>query len=213
MPAADCDIIHQQMDRCIPSHTSVSYNGDKPWFTVELFLRLQKKRYITNYKPILYNYKPRSIVLTSVGRKSFEYLLLTHCWTPAVCLQSQLFVDDSRNMVFFITTFSSTSLLYFSFAFNTAIPALLQDKLSQLGVPYSVHWLITDFLSNRRQHMKLRKHVSDSSTIVTCSPQVCILCLLLFSSQTVSPVISLSSSCSLQTTPLSVGSSLMWVKM
>ena len=46
-------------------------------------------------------------------------------------------------------------------AFNTIIPALLQDKLSQLHVSDSTCICITDFLSDRKQHVKLGKHVSD----------------------------------------------------
>ncbi|XP_078146327.1 uncharacterized protein LOC144542854 [Centroberyx gerrardi] len=66
-------------------------------------------------------------------------------------------------------------------AFNTIIPALLQDKLSQLSVPDSTCSWITDFLSDRKQHVKLGKHVSDSRTISTGSPQGCVLSPLLFS--------------------------------
>ena len=69
----------------------------------------------------------------------------------------------------------------FSSAFNTIIPALLQDKLSQLHVPDSTCRWITDFLSDRKQHVKLGKHVSDSRTISTGSPQGCVLSPLLFS--------------------------------
>ncbi|KAK0135058.1 putative RNA-directed DNA polymerase from transposon BS [Merluccius polli] len=41
--------------------------------------------------------------------------------------------------------------------------------------------LITDFLSDRKQHVKLGKHVSDSQSISTGSPQGCVLSPLLFS--------------------------------
>uniref|UniRef100_A0A8C5D7S9 G-protein coupled receptors family 1 profile domain-containing protein n=1 Tax=Gouania willdenowi TaxID=441366 RepID=A0A8C5D7S9_GOUWI len=55
------------------------------------------------------------------------------------------------------------SPMYFfigSSAFNTIIPALLQDKLSQLNVPNSTCQWITDFLSDRKQHVKLGKTIS-----------------------------------------------------
>nr|XP_008303569.1 PREDICTED: uncharacterized protein LOC103375141 [Stegastes partitus] len=68
----------------------------------------------------------------------------------------------------------------FNSAFNTIIPALLQDKLSQLNVPDSTCRWITDFLSDRKHHMKLGKHISDSRTISTKSPQDCFLSPLLF---------------------------------
>ena len=49
--------------------------------------------------------------------------------------------------------------------------ALLQEKPSQLSVPDSSCRWITDFLSDRKQHVKLVKNVSDSQTISTGSPQ------------------------------------------
>src|SRR4029434_6479049 len=67
----------------------------------------------------------------------------------------------------------------FSSAFNTIIPALLQDKLLRLSVPDSICRWITDFLSDWRQHVRLGKHVSDP--ISTGSPQVSVLSPLLFS--------------------------------
>ena len=66
-------------------------------------------------------------------------------------------------------------------AFNTIIPSLLQDKLIQLGVPDSTCRWITDFLSDRKQHVRLGKHLSESQTISTGSPQGCVLSPLLFS--------------------------------
>jgi len=59
--------------------------------------------------------------------------------------------------------------------------ALLQDKLSQLSVSDSTRRWITDFLSNGKQHVRLGKHVSDSRTLSTASPQGCVLSPLLFS--------------------------------
>ena len=78
-------------------------------------------------------------------------------------------------------TYARILFVDFSSAFNTIIPALLQDKLSQLSVPDSTCRWITDFLSDRRQHVRLGKHVSDSRTISTGSPQGCVLSPLLFS--------------------------------
>ncbi|KAG5844283.1 hypothetical protein ANANG_G00160790, partial [Anguilla anguilla] len=63
---------------------------------------------------------------------------------------------------------------------------LLQDRLSQLHVPDSTCRWITDFLSDRKQHVKLGKHVSNSRTISTGSPQGCVLSPLLFSLYTTS---------------------------
>ncbi len=77
-------------------------------------------------------------------------------------------------------TYARILFVDFSSAFNTIIPALLQNKLSQLNVPDSTSRWITDFLFDRRQHVKLWKHVSDSQTISTGSPQGCVLSPLLF---------------------------------
>ncbi|KAF7645581.1 hypothetical protein LDENG_00201770 [Lucifuga dentata] len=70
-------------------------------------------------------------------------------------------------------TYARILFVDFSSAFNTIIPALLQDKLSQLNMPDSTCRWITDFLSDRRQCVRLGKHVSDSRTISTRSPQGC----------------------------------------
>jgi len=78
-------------------------------------------------------------------------------------------------------TYARILLLYFSSAFNTIIPAMLQDKLSQLNVPDPPCRWITEFLSNRKQHVRLGKYVSDSQTISPGSPLGCVLSPLLFS--------------------------------
>ncbi|KAF7640908.1 hypothetical protein LDENG_00006300 [Lucifuga dentata] len=78
-------------------------------------------------------------------------------------------------------TYARILFVDFSSAFNTIIPSLLQDKLSQLNVPDSTCRWITDFLSDRRQRVRLGKHVSAPDTISTGSPQGCVLSPLLFS--------------------------------
>ncbi|KAK0139831.1 putative RNA-directed DNA polymerase from transposon BS [Merluccius polli] len=93
---------------------------------------------------------------------------------PAVRLQSQQHLDSAE-------TYARILCVDFRSAFNTIIPALLQEKLSQLSVPDSTCRWITDFLSDRKQHVKLGKHVSDSQSISTGSPQGCVLSPLLFS--------------------------------
>ncbi|KAK3570803.1 hypothetical protein QTP86_026345 [Hemibagrus guttatus] len=69
----------------------------------------------------------------------------------------------------------------FSSAFNTIVPALLRDKLFQLNVPDSMCSWIRDFLTDRRQFVRLGTHVSDLQHISTGSPQGCVLSPLLFS--------------------------------
>ncbi|KAF7653890.1 hypothetical protein LDENG_00077400 [Lucifuga dentata] len=143
----------------------------------------------------LNDYRPTA--LTSVVMKSFERLVLSHLKAITDTLLDPLqfayranrSVDDAVNMALhFILqhldspgTYARILFVDFSSAFNTIIPALLQDKLSQLNVPDSTCRWITDFLSDRKQRVRLGKHVSDSQTISTGSPQGCVLSPLLFS--------------------------------
>uniref|UniRef100_A0A8C6PEI1 Reverse transcriptase domain-containing protein n=1 Tax=Nothobranchius furzeri TaxID=105023 RepID=A0A8C6PEI1_NOTFU len=98
-------------------------------------------------------------------------------------------VDDAINLALhFILqhldspgTYARILFVDFSSAFNTILPALLQDKLSMLNVPNSTCRWITDFLTDRRQCVRLGKNVSTIQTISTGSPQGCVLSPLLFS--------------------------------
>ncbi len=142
---------------------------------------------------------------------------LIHSWTP--CCSPNRSVDDA------VMTWQKhgsplqppePGLLRILFvdlssAFHTIIPALLQDKFSQLSVPDSSCRWISDFLCNRRQHVKLGKH--DSWTISTGSPLRLrpVPYFPYFSPCTwtaAPPVISLSSSWFLQMTPPWLDSSL-----
>ncbi|KAK0144347.1 RNA-directed DNA polymerase from mobile element jockey [Merluccius polli] len=139
----------------------------------------------------------RPVALTSVVMKSFERLVLSHLkdiTDPFLdplhfAYRANRSVDDAVNLdLHYILqhldsagTYARILCVDFSSAFNTIIPALLQEKLSQLSVPDSTCRWITDFLSDRKQHVKLGKHVSDSQSISTGSPQGCVLSPLLFS--------------------------------
>ena len=69
----------------------------------------------------------------------------------------------------------------YSFAFNTIIPDLLHSKLTHLTIhPLLCSW-ITDFLTNRTQHVRLGPHLSQPRTVNTGAPQGCVLSPLLFS--------------------------------
>lgn len=71
-------------------------------------------------------------------------------------------------------------------ALNSNLLVLLQNSF-QLSVPDSTCRWITDFLFVRRQHVKLGKHVSDSRTISTGSPQGCDrLCFSLYTNSCIS---------------------------
>ncbi len=69
----------------------------------------------------------------------------------------------------------------FSSAFNTIMPDLLSDKLTQLSVPTSICQWITSFLRDRQQLVRLGKLTSRSLTISTGAPRGCVLSPLLFS--------------------------------
>ncbi|KAK3558350.1 hypothetical protein QTP86_017241 [Hemibagrus guttatus] len=98
-------------------------------------------------------------------------------------------VDDAVNMgLHFILQHLEKSGTYvrllfvdFSSAFNTIIPTLLQNKLTQLSVPSSIYQCITSFLTDRHQLVKLGKFTSYSRTTSTGAPQGCVLFPLLFS--------------------------------
>ena len=129
--------------------------------------------------------------------KSFERLVLPHLKAITVPLLDPLqfayranrSVDDAVNMALHYTlqhldspgTYARILFVDFSSAFNTILQALLQVRLSQLHVPNSTCRWITDFLSDRKQRVKLGKHLSESQTISTGSPQGCVLSPLLFS--------------------------------
>jgi len=96
-------------------------------------------------------------------------------------------VDDAINMALHfilqrldsLGTYARIQFLDIISAFNTIILALLKDKLSQLSVPDSTCRWITDFLSNRKRHVRLGN--MSLTPISTGSPQGCVLSLLLFS--------------------------------
>ncbi|KAF0024881.1 hypothetical protein F2P81_021762 [Scophthalmus maximus] len=129
--------------------------------------------------------------------KSFECLVLSNLKAITNPLLDPLqfaykanrSVDDAVNMALHSTlqhlnspgTYARILFVDFSSAFNTILPGLLQDKLSQLHVSDSTCRWITDFLSDRKQRVKPGKHVSESQTISTRSPQGCVLFPLLFS--------------------------------
>ncbi|KAK3507174.1 hypothetical protein QTP70_009517 [Hemibagrus guttatus] len=160
-------------------------------FKTSAIVPVPKKTKITG----LNDYRP--VALTSVVMKSFERLVLSYLKDITDSLLDPLqfayranrSVDDAVNMALhFILqhldspgSYASILFVDFSSAFNTIIPALLRDKLFQLNVPDSMCSWITDFLTDRRQFVRLGTHVSDLQHISTGSPQGCVLSPLLFS--------------------------------
>ncbi|KAL0199177.1 hypothetical protein M9458_007717, partial [Cirrhinus mrigala] len=143
----------------------------------------------------LNDYRP--VALTSVVMKSFEKLVLAYLKDIAGPLLDPLqfayranrSVDDAVHMgLHFILQHldksgTSVRILFvdFSSAFNTIIPNLLLQKLTQLSVPTSIYQWITSFLTDRQQLVKLGKFSSCTRTISTGAPQGCVLSPLLFS--------------------------------
>ncbi len=120
----------------------------------------------------LNDYRP--VALTSVVMKSLERLVLAYLKDITRPLLDPLqfayranrSVDDAVNMglhyilqhldkpgnyarILFVVDFSS--------AFNTIMPDLLSDKLTQLSVPTSICQWITSFLTDRQQLVRLGK--------------------------------------------------------
>ncbi len=69
----------------------------------------------------------------------------------------------------------------FSSAFNTIMPDLLSDKLTELSVPTSICQWITSFLTDRQQLVRLGKLTTRTLNISTGAPQGCVLSSLLYS--------------------------------
>ncbi len=143
----------------------------------------------------LNDYRP--VTLTSVVMKSLERLVLAYLKDITRPLLDPLqfayranrSVDDAVNMgLHYILQHLDKSGNYarilfvdFSSAFNTIMPDLLSDKLTQLSVPTSICQWITSFLTDRQQLVRLGKLTSRTLTISTGAPQGCVLSPLLFS--------------------------------
>ena len=67
-------------------------------------------------------------------------------------------------------TYVRTLFIDYSSAFNTIVPSILDSKLRDLGLnPYLCSWTL-DFLSDRRQVVRMGPHTSDPLTLNTRSP-------------------------------------------
>ncbi len=118
---------------------------------------------------------------------------------------------SKKNNSFRTKNRSIQSYKWFSLAFNTIIPTLLQTKLTQLSVPSSICQWIISFLTDRQQLVRMGKFMSNSHFTNTgtlplravFSPHCSSPC-----TPTTAPLKTpLSSSWSLQTTPHSSASS------
>ncbi len=90
-------------------------------------------------------------------------------------------MDDTVNILHYILqhvdkprNYARILFVDFSSAFNTILPDLLSDKLTQLSVPTSICQWITNFLTDRQQLVRLGKLTSITLTISTGKPQGCV---------------------------------------
>ncbi|KAL0158979.1 hypothetical protein M9458_047055, partial [Cirrhinus mrigala] len=160
-------------------------------FKCSTIIPVPKKPKITG----LNDYRP--VTLTSVVMKSFERLVLAYLKDITGPLLDPLqfayranrSVDDAVNMGlhYFLQhldkpeTYARILFVNFSSAFNTIIPDILQNKLTQLSVPTSICQWFTSFQTDRQQLVRLGKLTSGTHTISTGAPHSCVLSPLLFS--------------------------------
>ncbi len=128
----------------------------------------------------------RPVVLTSVVMKSFERLVLAYLKDITGPLLDPLqfayranrSVDDIVNMgLHYILQHLDklgkyTRILFVdsSSPFNTVMPDILSDKLTELSVPTSIFQWITSFLTDRQQLVRLGKLTFRTLTISTGAP-------------------------------------------
>ncbi len=144
-------------------------------FKRSTIIPIPKKPKITG----LNDYRP--VALMSVVLKSLERLVLAYLKDITRPLLDPLqfayranrSVDDAVNMgLHYILqhldkpgNYARILFVDFSSAFNTIMPDLLSDKLTQLSVPTSICQWITSFLTDRQQIVSLGKLTSRTLTI------------------------------------------------
>ena len=170
---------------------SISECSVPPCFKISTIVPVPKKDRIT----CLNDYRP--VALTSVVMKCFERLILSFLKPITDPLLDPLqfayranrSVDDAVNLSLHHilqhldtpSTYVRALFVDFSSAFNTILPDRLHTKLLQLQVPHLICEWITDFLTNRKQQVRLGNHLSAPLTTNTGAPQGCVLSPYLFS--------------------------------
>ncbi|KAJ8347410.1 hypothetical protein AAFF_G00207760 [Aldrovandia affinis] len=139
----------------------------------------------------------RPVALTSIVSKCFERLVkdficsmlpdtldpwqFAYCQNRstddaiAVALHTALSHLERRN------TYVRMLFVDYSSAFNTIVPAKLDTKLRGLGLHSTMCSWILDFLSGRRQVVRMGSTTSEPLTLNTGAPQGCVLSPLLYS--------------------------------
>ncbi|KAK3550241.1 hypothetical protein QTP86_021288, partial [Hemibagrus guttatus] len=132
-------------------------------FKTSAIVPVPKKTKITG----LNDYRP--VALTSVVMKSFEHLVLSY-------------LKDITDRLLDPLQFAYRANRSVDDAVNMALHFILQHLDSPGSYARMLLWTwITDFLTDRRQFVRLGTHVSDLQHISTGSPQGCVLSPLLFS--------------------------------
>ena len=152
----------------------------------------------------------RPVALTPIVSKCFERLVRDYiCSTLPATLDPWQFAyrqnrstDDAVALaVHSALTFldkgknRSVRMLFvdYSSAFNTIIPTRLDSKLKDLGLHPTMRSWVLNFLSGRRQVVRMGNITSDPLTLNTGAPQGCVLSPLLYSLYTYDCTATLSS--------------------
>ncbi len=138
----------------------------------------------------------RPVALTSIAMKCFERLVMSHIRS---CLPTNLdplqfayranrSTEDAISTLLHLTlthlenknTYARILLMDFSSAFNTILPQQLVEKLLLLGLDSGVCRWIMNFLTERRQTVRVGSLTSKTIIVSTGTPQGCVLSPLLF---------------------------------
>ena len=141
----------------------------------------------------------RPVALTPIVSKCFERLVRDHICSvlPATLDPWQFAYRQNRSTDDAVALALHSALTHldkggknrcvrmlfvdYSSAFNTIIPSILDEKLRNLGLhPAMCNWIL-NFLSDRRQVVRMGNITSDPLTLNTGAPQGCVLSPLLYS--------------------------------
>ncbi|KAL0154309.1 hypothetical protein M9458_050422 [Cirrhinus mrigala] len=131
----------------------------------------------------LNDYRP--IALTPIMMKCFERLVMhdiQFAYRPNRSMDDAISSTLHLALAHLEQKDSYVRMLFidFSSAFNTIIPQQLIHKLNLLGLNTSLCNWILDFLTGRRQSVRVGRNTSSTTTLSTGAPQGCVLSPLLF---------------------------------
>lgn len=98
------------------------------------------------------------------------------------CLNPATLLDLPSSNAALTSSYTYARILFidFSSAFNTIIPQQLVEKLGKLKVDTGICNWILDFLTQRKQTVRVGSRMSKPTVVNTGSPQDCVLSLSLF---------------------------------